>query len=128
MDVNGQSSINRIRIQTKQCFLSHYLLLTKAFEGSKISFYDQTFAFLRHKVSFPTIKRFHFYDVTFAFLYRKVYSTHRICVMAMWNHLELWFISHLIVITLIDNLAMPKPPYLANICFFVLLKFCLRCS
>ena len=74
MDVNGQSSINHIRIQTKQCFLSHYLLLTKAFEGSEIRFYDQTFALLRHKVSVSTIKRFHFNDVKFPFLYRKVYA------------------------------------------------------
>ena len=32
----------------------------------KIHFYDQTFAFLRHKVSIPTIKHFHFYDIKLA--------------------------------------------------------------
>jgi len=57
----------------------------KAFNDSDFHFYDPTFPFLWYNVSVSTFKRFYSYDAKFPFLYGKVYSTHRICVMAMWN-------------------------------------------
>ena len=72
---NGLNTINSTLIKNVIILKIAFCFSKKRLKELEFHFYDQTFSFLRHKVSILTIKRLRFIDMKFPFLYRNASSS-----------------------------------------------------